>query len=87
VGSICTKVPKPELPAIDISLKADITVAITIQGGKFSKMAVVKETYNPSNVDRKIKRALVSAIQSAVEQYECIGDHVDVPQSFGFTIN
>jgi periplasmic protein TonB len=87
VGSLCTKIPKPEAPGTDASVKADIAVSLTIQGGKVTKMTVIKETYNPGSIDRKLKRAFVNSIQAAVDQYECVGDHADIPASFGFTIN
>jgi protein TonB len=87
VGNLCTKIPKPEAPGTDASVKADISVSLTIQGGKVTKMTVVRETYSPSSIDRKLKRAIVSSIQAAVDQYECVGDHADIQASFGFTIN
>jgi protein TonB len=86
VGAICTKTVKPELPGISESLVANITVSYTIQGGKITKMDVLKQSYVP-NVDRRIKRALLAAIESAVAEYVCPGDFTDIPQEFSFKIN
>jgi hypothetical protein len=86
VGGLCSKMPKPEPPTNE-PVKAEISVALTIQGGKVTKMTVLKEAYSPSSIDRKLKRAFVNSIQAAVDQYECVGDHTDIPASFGFTIN
>jgi periplasmic protein TonB len=86
VGTVCTKVVKPELPSIDVPVNATINVSYTIQGGKITKMDVVKQTYT-TNVDRKVKRALIAAIEAAVAEYVCSGDFTDVPQEFSFKIN
>ncbi len=86
VGAICTKVVKPEVPGVDVTVSATINVSYTIQGGKITKMDVVKQTFVP-NVDRKVKRAVIAAIEAAVAEYLCPGDFTDVPQEFSFKIN
>jgi hypothetical protein len=46
---------------------------------------------NPASItgtrDRKIQRAFVSAVTSAMLQYTCVGDNIIVEQPFAFTIN
>jgi hypothetical protein len=86
VGALCTKVPKPELPGVDVSVTATITASYTIQGGKVTKIDYVKQSFVP-NVDRRVKRAILAAIEAAVAEYVCPGDHTDVPQEFSFKIN
>ena len=87
VTAICTKVVKPETPAINgLVVTAVITMSYTIQGGKVTKMDVVKQSYTPS-VDRKVKRTIIASIEAAVAEYVCPGDFADVPQEFTFKIN
>jgi periplasmic protein TonB len=86
IGSICTKQTKPDLPSIDYVGNAIVLVKYTIVGGKVTKIDVVKESYVP-NIDRKAKRAVFAAIESAALEYSCTGDHVDVTQEFAFRLN
>jgi hypothetical protein len=69
-----------------VSVNATILVRYTIQGGKVTKMDVVKESYVP-NIDRKSKRAVIAAIEAAASEYGCTGDHTDLTQEFAFRIN
>ena len=86
IAAICTKVVKPEQPAVDVAVNAVITVSYTIQGGKVTKVDVTKQTYS-TNVDRKVKRAIIATIEAAASEYICPGDHTDVAQEFSFKIS
>lgn len=85
VEAVCTKVVKPELPGVAAQGRATVNVRYTIQGGKVTKMDVVRYSF-PGVSDRKVQRALIASIEEAAGQYVCPGDHADVQQEFVFNI-
>jgi len=83
VRAVCTKMPQPELPGLNISGQISMTAKISIQGGK---VASVEVGHFRGTSDRKAQRLLAQAVESAVREYQCAGDAQAV-QEFVFNIN
>ena len=81
---VCTKMGKPEMPAITSwSGEALYKAVATVKSGRVTSVEV---TPLRGGVDRKAQRAMVSAItQTLQDTYECPGDHV-FEQEFQFRI-
>ena len=78
---VCTKMGKPEMPAVDFSGEALFKVTATVKAGRVVSMEVKNLR---AGVDRKAARLLVNSIQQTLtETYECPGDHV-FEQEFQF---
>ncbi|MET0518374.1 MAG: ABC transporter substrate-binding protein [Burkholderiaceae bacterium] len=81
---VCTKMGKPEVPAVNFSGEALFKVTATVKAGRVASMEVQSLR---SGIDRKAQRALIAAIQTTLtETYECPGDHV-FEQEFQFRID
>jgi len=85
-GAVCTKMVQPEVPAVNVPVQANITVSYTIQGGKVTKMDIVRSSIRGTN-DRKVQRAIMNAIEAATQEYVCPGDFTNIQQEFVFNIN
>ncbi|HEY1395606.1 MAG TPA: hypothetical protein VF536_05815, partial [Roseateles sp.] len=64
----CTKMAKPEMPALNWSGTASYKATFTVKGGK---VADVSFTALRGANDRKAERALKNAIQAALTEYQC----------------
>ncbi|WP_431102406.1 energy transducer TonB [Roseateles noduli] len=64
----CTKMAKPEMPALNWSGTASYKATFTVKGGK---VADVTFTALRGANDRKAERALKNAIQAALTEYQC----------------
>ncbi|WP_416761741.1 energy transducer TonB [Roseateles sp. So40a] len=64
----CTKMAKPEMPALNWSGTASYKATFVVKGGKVSEVSFV--SLRGAN-DRKAERALKNAIQAALTEYEC----------------
>ena len=83
-GMVCTKMGKPEVPAVNWSGEAMYKAVATVKAGR-----VVSAEITPlrGGVDRRAQRALVAAITETLQStYECPGDHV-FEQEFVFRID
>jgi hypothetical protein len=85
LGSICTTMIKPEMPATEASFNAWISVQYQIDGGKIKKVELIAEKYS-SPVDKRTRQAFFDAIKNAAEKYVCNGNHLGVRQDFSFSI-
>ena len=81
---VCTKMSKPEMPAITTwSGEALYKAIATVKSGR---VVSVEVTPLKGGVDRKAQRLLIGAItQTLQETYECPGDHV-FEQEFQFRV-
>lgn len=80
----CTKMGKPELPAINWSGSASYKATFTVKAGR---VASYELTPLRSANDRKADRALRNAIALALQEtYECPGDHI-LEQEFVFNVD
>ena len=81
---VCTKMSKPEMPAITSwSGEALYKAVATVKAGR---VVSVEVTPLKGGVDRKAQRLLIGAItQTLQETYECPGDHV-FEQEFQFRV-
>jgi periplasmic protein TonB len=85
VAGLCTNVQPPEAPSIE-PVTGLIVVSYTIDGGKVTKVDLVKQTYT-SQIGARTKRLLLASIEAAAKQYTCTGDHVGITQDFPIKIN
>lgn len=82
-GMVCTKMGKPEVPAVNWSGEALYKVLATVKSGR---VVGVQVTPLRGGVDRRAQRALIAAITETLsDTYECPGDHV-FEQEFAFRI-
>ncbi len=82
-GMVCTKMGKPELPAVNWSGEAMYKALATVKAGR---VVSVEVTPMRGGVDRRAQRALIAAISDTLAStYECPGDHV-FEQEFVFRI-
>lgn len=82
-GMVCTKMSKPELPAMNWSGEALYKAVATVKAGRVTSVEI---TPLRGGVDRKAQRAMTQAItQTLQESYECPGNHV-FEQEFQFKI-
>lgn len=83
-SAVCTKMGKPEVPAVNWSGEAAYRALATVKAGR-----VVSAEITPlrGGVDRRAQRALLAAITETLQStYECPGDHV-FEQEFVFRID
>ena len=81
---VCTKIGKPEMPALNWVGTAEFKAIATVKAGRVVS-AEIQVIHGAS--DRKAQRALINVIQTTLaETYECPGDHV-FEQDFVFTMN
>ncbi len=79
----CTKMGKPDMPALNWSGQASYKATFTVKGGKVTEISLA--TLRGAN-DRKADRALKNAITAALtESYECPGDLI-LEQEFVFNM-
>lgn len=64
----CSKMAKPEMPALNWSGTASYKATFTVKGGKVAEVTFA--TLRGAN-DRKAERALKNAIQAALSEYTC----------------
>jgi len=84
-GMVCTKMGKPEVPAVNWSGEALFKVQATVKAGRVAAVEITSAQMRGGN-DRKVQRALIAAITSTLQDtYECPGDHV-FEQEFQFRI-
>ena len=84
-GMVCTKMGKPEVPAVNWSGDALFKVQATVKAGRVTAVEITSAQMRGGN-DRKVQRALIGAITSALQDtYECPGDHI-FEQEFQFRI-
>lgn len=83
IRAVCSKMPQPELPGLNISGQISMVAKISIQGGK---VAGVEVGQIRGTNDRKAQRLLVQAVESAIREYQCAGD-AQAMQEFVFNIN
>jgi periplasmic protein TonB len=81
VAGSCTKIVKPEAPADTVN--ALIEVQFAVVDGKVTKIDVLKQSYTP-NINPRARRAYISAIEAALSEYVCPGDHSAFKQEFAF---
>ena len=77
--------PLPEVPGVDFVGKISLTARATIKGNRIEKADLVPGTFTGTR-DRRIQRAFVDAVTTAMLSYTCTGDNIIVEQPFGFTI-
>jgi len=83
VKTVCTKMPQPELPALNFTGSVSMIAKMTIQGGRVSSVEVSQIR---GTSDRKAQRLLAAAVEAAIREYACTGDAQAV-QEFVFNIN
>ena len=83
VRAVCSKMPIPELPGVNITGRVSMTAKMTISSGRVTSVEVSQIR---GTTDRKAQRLLASAVESAVREYACTGDAVAL-QEFVFNIN
>lgn len=82
-GMVCTKMGKPDMPAVNWSGEALYRAIATVKAGRVTSVEI---TSLRGGVDRKAQRALIQTIEQTLrETYECPGDHV-FEQEFQFKI-
>lgn len=83
-GMVCTKMGKPELPAVNWSGEAAYKAVATVKAGR---VVAVEVSPLRGGVERRAQRALIGAITETLSSsYECPGDHV-FEQEFLFRID
>ena len=81
---VCTKMGKPEVPAVNWSGEAMYKALATVKAGRVVSVDI---TPMRGGVDRRAQRALIAAITETLQStYECPGDHV-FEQEFVFRID
>lgn len=81
---VCTKMGKPELPAVNWSGEALFRVVATVKSGRVS---TTEFQALRGGLDAKTRRAFQSAIDTALhDTYECPGDH-RFEQEFAFKVD
>ena len=83
VRTVCSKMPQPELPGVNVTGTISMQAKITIQGGRVANVEIAQFR---GTSDRKAQRLLAAAVESAVREYQCTGDAQAV-QEFVFNIN
>ncbi|MFY8117295.1 MAG: ABC transporter substrate-binding protein [Roseateles sp.] len=82
-GMVCTKMGKPEVPAVNWSGEALYRATATVKAGRVVGVEIASLR---GGVDRRAQRALIQAISDTLKDtYECPGDHV-FEQEFQFRI-
>lgn len=79
IGTICTKTVRPEV-AVEVPNDVVFTVSYVIQGGKVTKVDVVRVV--PAGIDRRVRRGILNAIEAAAAEYVCPGDFSNILQEF-----
>lgn len=77
--------PLPEVPGVDFVGKIGLVGRITIKGNKVEKAEMVPGSFTGTS-DRKIQRAFINAVTTAMLSYTCTGDNLTADQPFGFNI-
>jgi protein TonB len=83
VRTVCSKMPQPDLPGVNITGQVSMLAKMTISGGRVSNVEI---TQIRGTSDRKAQRALAAAVEAAIREYACTGDAQAV-QEFVFNIN
>ncbi|CAG1017498.1 hypothetical protein BURC_02151 [Burkholderiaceae bacterium] len=83
VRTVCTRMPQPELPAVEVTGTVSMLAKLTIVGGR---VRAVEVSQFRGASDRRSQRLLAGAVEAAARQYHCSGDVVAV-QEFVFNIN
>jgi protein TonB len=83
VRTVCTHMPPPEIPGVNISGTIRMTAKITISGGR---VTAVEVSNIRGTTDRRAQKALAEAVKSAVRDYSCTGNAY-AAQEFVFNIN
>lgn len=79
--AICTRMGKPEPPAMSWIGTASYRATATVRSGRVAKVQIQSLD---RNIDRRTQRLLVRSIETALrDSYECPGNHVFV-QEFVF---
>lgn len=85
VAVYCTKMPPPEMPGVYFVGKIALTARATIKDNKLEGVEIVPGSFSGTR-DRKVQRAFISAVETAMLSYTCVGDNIVVEQPFLFTI-
>jgi periplasmic protein TonB len=85
IQAYCSSMPKPDVPGVDFVGKIGLTARATIKANKIDKVEMVPGSFTGTS-DRKIQRAFINAVTSAMQSYTCTGDNIIVEQPFAFTI-
>jgi protein TonB len=83
VRTVCTRMPQPELPGVNVTGTISMVAKMTITGGHVTQVEVSQIS---GTRDRRAQRLLAAAVEDAVRRYACSGDAVAV-QEFVFNIN
>ena len=83
VRTVCTRMPTPEIPGVNVTGTISMTARMTIAGGRVTSVEVSQFR---GTTDRRAQRALAHAVESAIREYSCTGDAIAV-QEFVFNIN
>ena len=81
----CTKMPTPEVPGVNWAGEATFNVKATLKNGKVTAIEVISASMR-GGTDRKAQRALIGAIESAMADYVCTGNDIQIQQEFVFRI-
>ncbi len=76
-GVACTKLVKPEMPGIPATsgvTGAVLAYTASTKDGKIVAFQITKTQLRGGN-DRRLQRAFADAVEAAVRQYTCPGDH------------
>ena len=85
IAAHCSKMPHPDVPAVDFVGKISLMARATINGNKITKAEIVAGSFT-GTADRKIQRAFANAVASAMLSYTCTGNNLVVEQPFLFNI-
>ena len=85
ISAYCSSMPKPDVPGVDFVGKIGLTARASIKANKIDKVEMVPGSFTGTS-DRKIQRAFVNAVTTAMLSYTCVGDNIVVEQPFGFII-
>jgi protein TonB len=85
IQAYCSSMPKPEVPGVDFVGKIGLTARATIKANKIDKVDIVPGSFTGTS-DRKIQRAFINSVTTAMLAYTCAGDNIIVEQPFAFTI-
>jgi len=77
--------PPPELPGVYFVGKISMTARAKIKDNKIEDVEIVSGSFSGSR-DRKVQRAFMNAVETAMLSYTCIGNNIVVEQPFLFTI-
>ena len=84
-GTVCTKTPAPEAPAINGEAQGSIFVIATLKAGRVVQVDIERNTLKVS--DRRVMRQFVSAVENTMKEgYACVGDNIQIRQEFFFDI-